>query len=606
MSDSAAWQTRQGSRHLPVPPEALWPWLSSTERLNEAGGFLPRYTLTETVIPDGSVLQIGRTTSGRFDLEWEEEPAEWLENSMFRQRRLFSKGPLAGFELRLALEPVPDGTRVVYTVAAAPATLLGRAWLAIGSLDKLLGSLDRLVREAGEMLADASPADPPSAAFKAPPPVLPPLARERAAAMVRRLKEAGHPLAPRLADHLLEAGALDIERLRPLALARHWGVADRPVIELCLAAVTVGMLVLRWDLLCPRCRGAKISVPSLDQLPLTVHCPSCNIGYGRDFMRNVELVFEPAPTIRPVADGAYCLSGPQSTPHVVVQQVLSPGEHRHIPITLPEGEYRIRTREPGGEVDLSIGPDGCPAIELADAEVRIGDMVTDNRVTGGIEMVNGGDIRRTLVIERRDWIRDALTAHRATTLQAFRDLFATEALRPGDEVGIGQVTLLFTDLKASTALYDRLGDAGAYRLVREHYAALTALVRDHDGAIVKTIGDAVMAAFSEPAAAIRAALTIHATTARVEAVPPLIIKVGLHTGPCIAVTLNDRLDYFGSTVNLAARLQQQSLGGDIILSASLADEPEVAALLIDQPVRRETATVRGFAEPIELVRVMPV
>ena len=94
------------------------------------------------------------------------------------------------------------------------------------------------------------------------------------------------------------------------------------------------------------------------------------------------------------------------------------------------------------------------------------------------------------------------------TLQAFRDLFSTEVLRPGDEVAIGRVTLLFSDLKGSTALYEAVGDAAAYHLVRAHFAYLAAIVREHDGAIVKTIGDAVMAAFHEPLQALRAAIAM--------------------------------------------------------------------------------------------------
>ena len=80
---------------------------------------------------------------------------------------------------------------------------------------------------------------------------------------------------------------------------------------------------------------------------------------------------------------------------------------------------------------------------------------------------------RVAIIESRHWIADCLTADRVTALQAFRDLFSEDVLRPGDEVAIGRVTLLFSDLRASTALYERIGDAAAYHLVREHFAFMT-------------------------------------------------------------------------------------------------------------------------------------
>ena len=124
--------------------------------------------------------------------------------------------------------------------------------------------------------------------------------------------------------------------------------------------------------------------------------------------------------------------------------------------------------------------------------------------------MNDADFELAALIEDRTWVRDALTAPEVISLQAFRDLFAEATLRPGDDAGVSQVALLFTDLQGSTALYERVGDAAAYNIVREHFALLAAIVRDHDGAVVKTIGDAVMASFSDPAQAVRAAIAMQA------------------------------------------------------------------------------------------------
>jgi class 3 adenylate cyclase len=150
-----------------------------------------------------------------------------------------------------------------------------------------------------------------------------------------------------------------------------------------------------------------------------------------------------------------------------------------------------------------------------------------------------------------------------------------------------------------------VGDAAAYNLVRKHFALLAAIVRDHDGAVVKTIGDAVMAAFSDPAQAVRAALAMQAEIGSSEhGVPDIVLKVGVHAGPSVVVTLNDRLDYFGSTVNMAARLQGQSTGGDIVLSTWVADDPEVREMLAAVPQRRETVALKGFAEPVGFIRLL--
>ena len=143
--------------------------------------------------------------------------------------------------------------------------------------------------------------------------------------------------------------------------------------------------------------------------------------------------------------------------------------------------------------------------------------------------------------------------------------------------------------------------------MRAHFALLAAIVRDYDGAVVKTIGDAVMASFSDPAQAVRAALAMQTQISESgQGVRDLVLKVGVHAGPSVVVTLNDRLDYFGSTVNMAARLQGQSIGADIVLSQTVADDPEVRDMLSSTAQRRESVPLKGFTEPVEFVRLLDV
>jgi len=196
-----------------------------------------------------------------------------------------------------------------------------------------------------------------------------------------------------------------------------------------------------------------------------------------------------------------------------------------------------------------------------------------------------------------------------TALQIFRDLFSTEALRRGEQFSVGTLTVLFTDLKSSTQLYREIGDATAFGRVMNHFDVVKKLIAEQDGALVKTIGDAVMAVFRRPASALNAMLSAQEMLASPpEGVAPLTLKAGIHSGPCIAVTLNDRLDYFGSTVNLAARLESLSTGNDVIISRALYDDPEVRELLDSEgfeavPFQHE---LKGFAqEQFELWRVAP-
>jgi class 3 adenylate cyclase len=380
------------------------------------------------------------------------------------------------------------------------------------------------------------------------------------------------------------------------------GLERRRVVELFLEATKAGLLQMRWHVLCPRCRISKAAVAALDALPKGAHCGTCNIDYDADFSRNVELGFSPAPAIRPVEAGAYCLFGPGSTPHIRLQLALGPGERREERADLPPGRYRLRTLEPGPavEIDHEAGP--FPSLRLEEEAFATGPPVP----AGQVRIDNRTDRALVAIVEERPWVRDALTADRVTSLQAFRDLFSDQVLRPGDEVSVRRIALMFTDLRGSTALYNTVGDSVAYRLVREHFAFLAEIVRAHDGALVKTIGDAVMASFADPGDALAAALAIRDNVASFNSRqqgPGVVLKLGLHEGPAIAVTLNGRLDYFGSTVNLAARLQGESGGGDIVISETMAADPAVAGRLEGLARRRETARLRGFDAAVAFLRL---
>jgi class 3 adenylate cyclase len=588
--------------HFDLPPDRLWSLLADTNRFNEAMG-LPAYTLEETPQPDGTVLRHGRGKAAGFALEWEEKPYEWIFERHFRQARIFTKGPFRRFGPIFDIEAEGNGSKVSYGLEWEPLTLIGRLFG-----ERLAGQAGAAVeKRVLEAVAFARGERPTF--FDLAPPGLPGGARERASVLADRIDSGpyGNGLGHRLADHLLTGMASDLMRLKPKALARQLGVPQRAAIELCLASVHAGLLTMKWDLLCTNCRGAKYSVSALSELPRGAHCPSCNIDYDRDFERNVELSCAPAASIRPLAEGSFCLSGPMATPHVMVQQLLAPGERREIALELAPGSYRLRTLHPGASVDIDHRGGAFPGLRITAQGVEAlppgpaGTVIFDNRA--GFELA--------ALIEDRTWTREALTAPEVISLQVFRDLFAAATLRPGDEAGVSQVALLFSDLRGSTALYERVGDGPAFNMVREHFAFLAGIVRDHDGAVVKTIGDAVMASFDDPANAVKAALAMQS---RIEdfnraqgsaAGEGLAIKLGVHAGPSVVVTLNDRLDYFGSAVNMAARLQGQSLAGEIVLSRAVADDPAVRPLLEGQPVREESVMLKGFTGPISFLRVLP-
>jgi class 3 adenylate cyclase len=279
---------------------------------------------------------------------------------------------------------------------------------------------------------------------------------------------------------------------------------------------------------------------------------------------------------------------------------------RKLSLPLEVGNYRLRALELPGALPVTVSADGSQSGRVT---------VNDDGLNGeplrigehsDLELANETASEQLFILERTAWTDQATTAAEVTALQMFRDLFSSEALRPGEQISVGTLTVLFTDLKNSTRLYRQIGDATAFGRVMNHFDVLRKAITDQDGAIVKTIGDSVMAVFRRPVAALLAVQQAQKELASPPDGKPLALKAGIHSGPCIAVTLNDRLDYFGSTVNLAARLEGLSNGTDVIVSRTLYDDPEFAGLLEGGSFQIDAfdMAVKGFDdESFELWRV---
>jgi class 3 adenylate cyclase len=201
-----------------------------------------------------------------------------------------------------------------------------------------------------------------------------------------------------------------------------------------------------------------------------------------------------------------------------------------------------------------------------------------------------------------------LTAKRMLSNQTFRDVFKADNLSLDQRLQITSLTFLFTDLKGSTALYERVGDLAAFDLVRAHFHALLEIISSERGAVVKTIGDAVMATFVRPEHAIVAGLRMRAAMDELNkkrGTGDLIVKIGIHEGPCLAVMLNERQDYFGQTVNIAARVQSLSTSQEIHITGPVLDAPAVAELLQQRAIKpiQKQAALRGIADKMVVYEI---
>ena len=261
--------------------------------------------------------------------------------------------------------------------------------------------------------------------------------------------------------------------------------------------------MLLWDLLCPVCRISSEIKDTLRAIRDHGHCPACNLDYPLDFASSVELIFRVHPEIRPVDLGTYCIGGPAHSPHVPAQVRVAAGERIELPLALPEGSYRLRGPQLPWSLDFQVDARRSdPA--LARSTWR---PAPDPRPPGPSAPVTRSSpsptrsTRDLLVrIERTAARTDALTAARASSLALFRELFPGEVLSPGQLATVSTVTLMAVELDPAQAdaLYRDLGDARAFNVIHELFRLLDEAVRDAGGAVVKTVGEGVLAAFERP------------------------------------------------------------------------------------------------------------
>ncbi|HKP47151.1 MAG TPA: DUF5939 domain-containing protein [Pyrinomonadaceae bacterium] len=557
-------------------PEQLWPFVSDTNRFNRDAGVPAVEPTTKKERLKNARRRLRLSVYG-MNVEWEEQPFEWVRPSRFGVARTYSKGPMRELRALAQLEPKPSGgTKLSYDVFVKPRSLAGALIVALQFRFVSGRRFARAFHSYDEMAAGAMPARS-NDELK-----LSPAALERIEIITQRLAaESDRGLIEHLVRLVEYGDDFAVARIRPYELADKWNVPRRNVLELCLRATRAGLLDLQWELLCPLCRGAKQTGESLSEISSELHCETCRIDFKVNFDRFVEVTFRPNPTLRLTTMQDFCMGSPQHTPHIVAQQLLPAGSWRELNLPLETGSYRMRALELSGGLDVAVTKDNG----TANATIKIDEAGWPHEQlklssVSSLRLENQTAAEQLLILERLAWTDQAATAAEVTALQTFRDLFSTEALRPGEQISVGTLTVLFTDLRDSTRLYREIGDATAFGRVMNHFDVLKRFIAEEDGALVKTIGDAVMAIFRRPAGALKAMLGAQKFLAEPpNGMAPLTLKAGIHEGPCIAVTLNDRLDYFGSTVNMAARLEGLSTGNDVVISGPIYDDPEVRALI---------------------------
>ena len=585
-----------------LTPDELWAFVADTDRLNALVGLPQMHYATSPLATGGAQITAAYRLGPLPLARWTEYPWEWRAPHHYAVERAYTWGPLAHFYGGVELHAVEGGAATDLRIFAE----ITPAWGPLGAfaVRLLVGptgtrrAMEECRRYERRFLASGQAAHPhPRRRHRSP----------RLRRLCDRLAADGvdPAIVRRLGQHLAHGTDEAIRKMRPFALADDWGFDRRTVLVAFLRAARLGLVTMSWDVLCPNCRVAKASSTSLRGLGADAHCDVCNIAFAPRFDRLVEVRFTAAASLRKRGASCYCVGGPMNTPHVVAQARVPAGANADF-VGPDPGLYRLRGAA-GGPSVVEVTPRGNTRASFVWSSAGIAPTVAEVAPGATLSVRNDGSEETRLVLEGAVWPDAAASAAYVSTLAEFRDLFASEVLAPGVALSLESLTFLFTDLCGSTTLYERIGQARAFRLVHEHFALLDAAVRAHHGTVVKTVGDAVMPVFPTPADAVSAALAMQEAVASLDtdgaADPTRLLRVGVHTGPALAVGSEERLDYFGTTVNTAARVEHACGGGQIAMTQAVAEDHEVDGLLatLHVPCASRSAVLRGVTEPVRLL-----
>jgi class 3 adenylate cyclase len=450
------------------------------------------------------------------------------------------------------------------------------------------------------------------------------------------LRHAADPKAAGAIEHLVAKGSdRALCRLNVLDFAKANDLDEEKAIAAFLHAARLGIFDMSWNMLCPGCGGVLEAGTTLKSLNHDEYaCALCACGYTPTLDEMVEVAFTVSPRVRKIAG-----HDPDSLPYIEYGRQFFWGTGIDLPenleerfdeftieaIELPPGEKALLSIQLPAEFSIVFDPvthtthfidvQGEPTKERQALSVvfnnekaptetivmRPGPLRVTFENKTGRRVLPGVWIANHALHEMMGKRKPFLTAKRLLTNQTFRDIYRTDTMDVDQRLKITSLTFLFTDLKGSTQLYERVGDLAAYDLVRHHFRVLNEIVGSEAGAVVKTIGDAVMATFQTPDHALSAALRMREAMQKINAErgsEDLLLKIGIHEGPCLAVTLNDRQDYFGHTVNTAARVQSLASSRAIFATSSIVEDAQSSKLLASSGLHpvQQRAALRGIAD----------
>jgi class 3 adenylate cyclase len=449
-------------------------------------------------------------------------------------------------------------------------------------------------------------------------------------------------LVKTIADILKTLDDSNLFRINPLHFAKQHDLNEAACIDIFIHGAKIGLFDLSYEIVCPACYGIVENHYALAEFEKeSFYCALCHIDIPTSLDEAVEVSFTLHPSVKeltlsPLSDlkhfhRYYFSSNAQKSEQVlnfcsekVIQELL---------ILVPDEPYKISLEVTNNETYQIVSVENNSYAIFDFNESHEGQANTINidllptaftpsqlqMPLGACEIHITNQTKNTLgclimKLDEREQIHELIEQYPGTMIpiftpkmllnnQSFRDLFRVQPLSENFNVNVKNLTIMFTDLRGSTEMYDKAGDVFAYKLVKTHFQILTQTVRQFSGAIVKTMGDAIMATFSRPLDGFLASLEMLKKIEQMNESSQtsgyqIGLKVGLNEGPALAVVNDERIDYFGQSVNIAARVQGLAQAGEIWMTQSILDSPGVLEKLSTSHYKSEehSASLKGVEQ----------
>ncbi|MCH7663169.1 MAG: hypothetical protein IH859_04780 [Chloroflexi bacterium] len=450
-----------------------------------------------------------------------------------------------------------------------------------------------------------------------------------------------------LSEFIIAAKDEELFRMSPYWYADKVGIEPQKVIDLFLYATHAGIFEFNWGVLCPSC-GAFLSTKSgLRWLKSGEHCSLCALPFQSNLDEEIEVAFTISPTVRTIRfhdlenldfekDGMFVFFSSSIALFPEVHKVVhgsfhssfqvESGESTEIELDLADDHYVLMApvTHSTGHIPVSAENEG----HIAEFELLLDGQITPETIPlahGHAKIVVNNRTKEKVVVgllkdariapfdnETREYpiqplysIKPFLTGKKLISNQVFRDLFHAESIPAGSGLEFKSLTFLFTDLKGSTEMYDRIGDFQAFSLVNTHFGLLRGIIAAGGGSVVKTMGDAIMATFAEPLSAVNAAQLMLREITKMGLGEDLVLKIGIHSGPTLAVAANNQLDYFGQTVNISNRVQSVANPSEIVITEAVYSSPDVKGFFEAEKriLAPEKMDLKGVSDEIYLYRM---